>query len=348
MLCLPALPTAKANFTMLVNAQRTAFDASQIIHVPNDLECPVQFQVDLSKQYEFIPARQPTQATIPHFAYDRKKSYVGNATLHVQTIAISNYDSKLSGFPRLPSLVSQAQQFADVFSAADKATLLPYKALKVWDGLYDSSATTSGILARLDEIADAVKPEDVVVLLFSGHGTIPAGQEMFYFVTWDTKGPDPMAQRDTGLSTAMLTEALRAIPVRRVVLIIDSCQSGGALEALSKIAQVKAREATHSGSDRDENTTTDQRIGLYLVAAASPLDESVQPTSADDALVGGIIASLQQPSVSNMQTTWASDVVNAVNVANRHAAEGKSRTSFMTISTGVDFPLIANHRSTDQ
>jgi WD40 repeat protein len=347
-LCLPALPTAKASFKMLVNAQPTAFDASQIIQVPNDLECPVQFQVDSSKHYEFFPVTQPTKATVPHLAYDHKKTdVVGNAVLHVQTIAIGNYDSRLSGFPGLPSLVLQAQQFAEVFSAADKARLLPYKTLKVWDGLFDSAATTSGILARLHEIAETAKPEDVVVLLFSGHGTIPAGQEMFYFVTSDTKGPDPMAERDTGLSTAMITEALRAIPARRVMLIIDSCQSGGALEPLSKIAQVKASEAAHSGSERNKNIATDQEIGLYLIAAASPLDEAVQPTSADDALVGGIIACLRQPSDSHMQTIWASDVANAVNAANRNADKAQ-RTSFMTISTGLDFPLIGNHPLTGQ
>lgn len=73
-----------------------------------------------------------------------------------------------------------------MFFDANKAKLLPYKNVKVWDGFYD-----------------------VLVLLFSGHGTVPAGQEMFYFVTSDTNGQSPASERDTGLSTAMLAEALR-------------------------------------------------------------------------------------------------------------------------------------------
>ena len=47
--------------------------------------------------------------------------------------------------------------------------------------------------------------------------------------------------RATGLSTAILAEALWNLPSRRIVLIIDACQSGGAIEAVAKIGSVKAR-----------------------------------------------------------------------------------------------------------
>jgi hypothetical protein len=56
-----------------------------------------------------------------------------------------------------------------------------------------------------------------------------------------------------------------------------------------------------------------EEVGLYLIAAASPLDNAIaQPTSTDDALIAAIISSLQPPSDSSRGPSWASDLVNAV------------------------------------
>jgi hypothetical protein len=70
-------------------------------------------------------------------------------------------------------------------------------------------------------MAKEVREDDVVLLFFSGHGRVPPGQEMFYYIpflraTEDTGSlVDPPDERETGVSTAMLAEAIRNLPARK-------------------------------------------------------------------------------------------------------------------------------------
>src|SRR4051794_13721332 len=90
-------------------------------------------------------------------------------------------------------------------------------------------ATRDAVQQRLAEMIRAIRENDVVLLYFAGHGVVPSGQEMFYFVPVDSRATD---LRRTGVSTAVLADDIRGLDARRVVLFIDACQSGGAVEPL--------------------------------------------------------------------------------------------------------------------
>ena len=64
----------------------------------------------------------------------------------------------------------------------------------------------------------------MVLLYLAGHGKVAVGEEMFDFVPVDGRDAN---LRDTAINTAMIAEALRNLPARRIVLIVDACQSGG-------------------------------------------------------------------------------------------------------------------------
>ena len=87
----------------------------------------------------------------------------------------------------------------------------------------------SAIVGCLDKMVDVVKPDDTVILFFSGHGKVPENQDMFYFIPSDFRQDNAA---ETGISAAMLAEKLRYLSARRIVLIIDACQSGAALDSL--------------------------------------------------------------------------------------------------------------------
>jgi hypothetical protein len=59
---------------------------------------------------------------------------------------------------------------------------------------------------------------------------------MFYFVPIDGKDTN---LRDSAVSTAMIADALRDFAARRIVLIVDACQAGGAIDVLSSISTIK-------------------------------------------------------------------------------------------------------------
>lgn len=108
--------------------------------------------------------------------------------------------------------------------------------------LLDRSATKQGMLDALRDLAQAVQPEDSVVLFFAGHGL--AEDPRFYLIPHDLgySGPrdaDAMTARMSdvlshGLSDEELERALEPLDAAQVLLIIDACNSGQALETAEK------------------------------------------------------------------------------------------------------------------
>ncbi len=76
----------------------------------------------------------------------------------------------------------------------------------------------AGTLAALD----AAKPEDAVLLFFSGHGRTRQGH--FYFLPYNTNGSDGL-----DFSDADLEQGLERIDAESIGVIVDACSSGGAL-----------------------------------------------------------------------------------------------------------------------
>ena len=90
-----------------------------------------------------------------------------------------------------------------------------------------SSATRANVLAALERLKQKNRsPEDVVVVYFSGHGTLgrrPNRHLERYLVTSDTTRA---AASDTGLSVEELNQVFESLPSRRKVLILAACHSG--------------------------------------------------------------------------------------------------------------------------
>lgn len=168
--------------------------------------------------------------------------------------------------------------------------------MRVWDGLYNGEATSDKLRQRLAEMAKQVGGEDVVLLYLAGHGKVSPGQEMFYFIPSDGKDiiGDGGELRTTAVSTAMLAEALRNLPARRVVLIIDACQSGGAIEALSKVATVKAQIEQRRAQLEPKVAGHEHGVGVHLIAATMPLSYAIGLKEGESVLAETLLNALQQ------------------------------------------------------
>jgi WD40 repeat protein len=122
--------------------------------------------------------------------------------------------------------------------------------------LLDEDATKENILLALKLLAGTVKnplpknapadllkirtaqPEDAVIFYFSGHGT--AKEDRFYLIPHDIGYQGARSELDeAGLATILahsvsdleLEEALKPVDVDQLLLIIDACNSGQALQA---------------------------------------------------------------------------------------------------------------------
>lgn len=155
--------------------------------------------------------------------------------IHIQVVGVNEYPTS-SGYEKLSFAVPDA---ADVLDHFAKLKLRYPDRYVTWKPLYNEDATRKTMLDRMREIATSTRPEDVVLFYLSGHGSVPAGHQMFYFLPFDVAGKSSEDQRKSGLSTAMLADMIRELPARRILLLIDACQSGGTLDSLARLAAIK-------------------------------------------------------------------------------------------------------------
>jgi WD40 repeat protein len=338
-LCVDDKPTALP--TLFSDAQPLAFDVNDLTFDADDSGCSYQKILPPSAQLELTNVA--SQATTESFkpAYDKTKSETAEATLHMFTVGVGSYDFSTSGFKRLPSSVLGSKEVEKFFTDPESPARNSFRNIRVWPGLYDIAATREAIRQRLREMAKVVKSDDVVLLFFSGHGVVPAGQEMFFFAPIDMRGPSPQDQRETGLNTAMLAEALEDLPARRVVLLVDACQSGGAIESLGKIGQIKAKlEMRRATLENSQSAARRHEVGIYIIAAATPLQDAVQPKNGNGALVTSFLESLRDAAQQGDGEVWMREVTKHIErrLPEISAQIGQRHTP-MIVSLGLDFAL---------
>jgi hypothetical protein len=91
--------------------------------------------------------------------------------------------------------------------------------------LANGNATRHGILAALTGLAMRTKPDDTVLLFYSGHGEYSA-DGVYQLTTHDTRLAQRKVVAGTGISQSELLDKLRAIPAKRLILLINACHAG--------------------------------------------------------------------------------------------------------------------------
>jgi len=251
--------------------------------VPGDRTCSYQKELPAAGDVSQLVAKlQNWKPEVFTTRWDGQPSDTAKSTLHVLTVGVGEYLDN-SGFDPLPYAAQSARAIEGFFTQQAMAARSAYAQIRVWPALCARGDTTrDAIRQKLADMAQAMSENDVAFLYLAGHGVVTQQNEMFYFVPSD--GRD-QAIRDTGLNTAMLADALRSMPARRIVLVIDACQSGGAVEALSKIGETKARAELRRAQPEERGILGLQGgVGVYIIAATMPLAYAVQLGSGHSAL----------------------------------------------------------------
>ena len=198
--------------------------------------------------------------------------------------------------------ITEYETAGDLYGCADDARLLAesMRAAHLQDErdqlvLPDGLATREGFLGGIADIASRARPEDVVLIFFSGHGQQAP----------DGEGGDELDQLDETivLSDGSLTDdavvaALESIHAATVILAIDACHAGG-------FADDWVRQPGRVGifsSDEDvlSDVATPHRAGGYLSwhlrhgvlgrADNAPRDGVLQAGELTDYLYSGFVA----------------------------------------------------------
>jgi uncharacterized caspase-like protein len=135
--------------------------------------------------------------------------------------------------------VADAREFSEQFKQA-QAKLDNYEHIEL-TLLNNQDATKANILKSLTDLSARLQPEDAVVMFFAGHGT--AQKNRFYLLPHDLGYDGSRTQLDSvglqsilshSISDAELERALEGVAAGQMLLVIDACNSGQALEAEEK------------------------------------------------------------------------------------------------------------------
>ncbi|MBO6783363.1 MAG: caspase family protein, partial [Alphaproteobacteria bacterium] len=146
----------------------------------------------------------------------------GSGTLHLVVVGIDTY--------RNPSLnlnygVLDGRGVAEFFKDVRRG---PFGQVRVHE-IYNQAATREGIHRVFDLVRDT-KPEDAVIVYLAGHGEA-VDRDWFFLPHEVTDTSDEQQLRNAGFSSADLKDRALQIGARNVLVMIDTCKSGAALEA---------------------------------------------------------------------------------------------------------------------
>ena len=140
-----------------------------------------------------------------------------NAHALVVGVAAYRYIDPLS-----PAIANDARQVRDLLADPQRCGYPPGSVQLLLDG----EATLAALRQALAGLAARSDPDSTVFLYFSGHGgRIEAGQE--YLLPVGAVLATAQTLAETALPGAELTAALKAIPARKVVVVLDCCHAGG-------------------------------------------------------------------------------------------------------------------------
>jgi uncharacterized caspase-like protein len=167
--------------------------------------------------------RDPFILAVPKI--DRNLAGIGQKWALV--VGLSNFQPRV-GAPRLPAAAADAESFATLLR---DPVVGRFPANQVFL-LKDEQATAAGIKSRLNYIATRAKPEDVVIVYFSTHGSARAQdlRQVSYLYTYDTDvtGKDQIFATALGMSDISMILNSRCV-AQRTLIIFDTCHSGASI-----------------------------------------------------------------------------------------------------------------------
>jgi WD40 repeat protein len=159
-----------------------------------------------------------------------------SGTAYVLAVGINRYSNSQYN---LKYAVADAEDFSAEVKRQQES-LKRYAKVEVIS-LQDAEATKANMTQKLAELATRVQPEDAVIVYFAGHGT--AHGKQFYLIPHDLGYTGPRETlNEAGLQTILahsisdreLEKLFEGIDAGQLLLVIDACNSGQALEAEEK------------------------------------------------------------------------------------------------------------------
>jgi hypothetical protein len=123
--------------------------------------------------------------------------------------------------------------------------------------LTDANATKAGILNRINQFADKIKPADGFILFVAGHGVLL--QNQYFMLTHDYNGS---ISDDSLISSNELVEISKKIKSLNQLFIFDTCHAGGVDYIVSGLYDARM-------------SVLAKKMGLHIYTSASSMQEAI-------------------------------------------------------------------------
>ena len=158
--------------------------------------------------------------------------------------------------------------------ATEVAKVLNVSGEKLYDQVHVkllNSRNTTGkvaILQAIKEAASKAETEDVFVFYVAGHG-VNFEDKGYHMLTADVGQTSDKAMQERSISTKELERAIYDVPSLKKVVLLDTCQSGGGLDA-TKLIRNRGLE------DRDMVKELNRKSGAVVLAAAESQQDAME------------------------------------------------------------------------
>lgn len=149
------------------------------------------------------------------------------------------------------------------------------------DAPADRRPTRANILRWFAETAPQTTPSDIVMVFMAGHGLSQIGERRDYFFLTPETDPNavtPLTAETGAVSGTTLRDQLTAMPAAKQVVVLDTCQSGAALNTLG------AERSAGADYQRAYEALRDS-TGMWLLAGAAADQKSYESANVEHGLL---------------------------------------------------------------
>ncbi|MDV2997331.1 MAG: Tol-Pal system protein TolB [Chroococcidiopsis sp. SAG 2025] len=154
-----------------------------------------------------------------HFSSPTRPLEPQKATLWILLVGVNNYED--AGLPPLQYSMADCQGLAEAWA---EVKISMHKVAIVHHDESEEPPLAKNVRASLQKIVDEAKPEDTILLYFSGHGALEPESQRVVLCLADTQKSDLLG---TGLELQEVLRLLAKSSARQQLVWLDACHSGG-------------------------------------------------------------------------------------------------------------------------
>jgi len=188
------------------------------------------------------------------------KGSAKNPRLHILTVGISKYkDSRLN----LDYSMDDGSSIIKWFKTHNELSFNDVN----YHTLFNEDATKENIKSKFEELKGIVSSSDVLLIYYAGHGLYTNNE--WYLMPFETKIlKNSDKYQDIGLSSKDIQQYLVDIKAQRVMVLLDSCFSGGSVASFRNFQNFQRRVSRNLSRE----------VGITILAATRKDQEAAELT----------------------------------------------------------------------